>query len=571
MKLTTRNLRIITALAIIALAGLIVMQYLLLVNAYEYRQQAFERNVYAAMGTMVQKLETGEAAGSVFRIALAAPHLRTGLKLVTIDKDTLWRSAKPESLSLHLTSTTLLDASPLRIENGEIHYTVSQPEHVTLQVANLAGRSDTTLVDAFQQPGEYKVRVGDSTMFDGEVVVKYLADSNSVVMRAVNGDVRELTSGASVVKKRKEILGRAFDNLSFMEHEPISRRISPSLLDSVVDGTLEEAGIDIPYAYGLHAEKTDSLSVAKPAGFERELRTSPFRNHLFPSDLLFSQNSLVLFFPGQSVYLLKQMAPFLALSVLFSALILACFAYTIRTILRQKEFAVRLVDFINNMTHEFKTPISTIAVAVETIARPEVLDQREKILRYSAVIQDENNRMKKQVDKILQMAVLEEGDYELSVADVDLHDIVRKAVESITLQIESKEGMVTCDLGAARSVVRADAVHLANIVNSILDNANKYSPSKPVIAVSTFNANGEVVLEIADQGIGIAPEDQRRVFDKYFRVHTGNVHDVKGFGLGLSYVKLMTEAQGGKVSLESDSGKGTTVRLLFPSAGETAP
>ncbi len=568
MKLTHRTLGIITALSIVALTGLIVLQYLLLRNAYDFRQQAFERNVYAAMGTMVQKLESGEAVGNVFRIALSSPHQHANVKFIAIGADSLHHGVHPDSLAMMMTSTAVLEEAPIRIKGNELRYTVAQPQHVTLKVVNLAGRRDTTLVDTFRLPGDYAVRVADSAMFHGEIVVKYVADSTSVMMRTVNGDVRDVTSGATLVQKRKDILGRAFDDLSILEREPLDKRIRPSMLDSVVSGSLKESGIDIPYAYGLLGERTDSLSMVTPVGSEKDLGASSFRNRLFPSDLLFSQNSIVLSFPGQNVFLLKQMAPFLGLSILFTGIIVACFAYTIRTILRQKQFSVRLVDFINNMTHEFKTPISTIAVAAETLARPEVLDQKEKILRYSTVIQDENSRMKKQVDKILQMAVLEEGNYELSIVEVEVHDILRKAVDNIALQVEAKGGSIRCQLGAEDRAVRADAVHFTNVIHSVLDNANKYSPESPSISVTTSNAGGYIVIEIADKGIGIGREDQRRVFEKYFRVHTGNVHDVKGFGLGLSYVKLMTEAHGGDVLLESEPGSGTTVRMRFPTAGK---
>jgi two-component system phosphate regulon sensor histidine kinase PhoR len=571
MKLTTRNFRIIAALSVAALTGLIVLQYLLLRNAYEFRQQAFERNVYAAMSAMAQKLETGEAARSVFRVAMSAPRTGDGLKMVTIDADSVQSRSLHDSLSLMLTSTAVFDEAPLRMNGNELQYEVRRPQHVTLELVDVAGGRDTMLVDTFRQAGKYTVRVGDARALHGEVMVRYFCDSNSVVMRTMNGGVQALASGASVGAKRKEILGRAFDNLSVMEREPITRRVRAGQLDSVVDGTLKEAGIDIPYAYALLTGLNDSLGIAKPAGFEPELRSSIFRTRLFPNDLFSSDNALALFFPGRNTYLLWQMAPFLVLSVLFTMLIVMCFAYTMLTIVRQKEFSVRLVDFINNMTHEFKTPISTIAVAAETIARPEVLEQKEKILRYSAVIQDENSRMKKQVDKILQMAVLEEGDYELAVADLDVHDVVRKAVGNVALQVEAKGGTITSRLDALRPVVRGDAVHLTNMIHSVLDNANKYSPEAPVIEVTSSDDGAYLLLEVADHGIGIAPDDQKRVFEKYFRVHTGNVHDVKGFGLGLSYVKLMAEAHGGRVSLESALEKGTVVRLRLPVAGKEMP
>jgi two-component system phosphate regulon sensor histidine kinase PhoR len=237
-----------------------------------------------------------------------------------------------------------------------------------------------------------------------------------------------------------------------------------------------------------------------------------------------------------------------------------------KTIVKQKRLSEALVEFINNMTHEFKTPISTIALASEAIARDDILPEREKVLRYNSIIHDENARLKQQVDKILQMAVLEEGDYELSIAPVDVHEVIRKAVGNIALQVEQKGGKIACQLEARSSVINADPVHLANIIHNILDNSNKYSPKRPHIEVSSRNTDGLLTVSIRDDGIGMKEEDAKRAFEKYFRVSSGNQHDVKGFGLGLSYVKLMVEVHKGMVSLTSSPGRGTTVDLTFPVA-----
>ena len=228
------------------------------------------------------------------------------------------------------------------------------------------------------------------------------------------------------------------------------------------------------------------------------------------------------------------------------------------------QFSVRLMDFINNMTHEFKTPISTVSVAAETMMHPNVIHDEEKLRRYGTVIQDENLRMKHQVDKILQMAVLEEGTYKLKCGPVDVHEIISKAAENTALQVEARAGTISCALEADSTTISADVVHFTNIINNLLDNAVKYSHERPEIKVSTRNSDGSIRITIADNGIGISEEDQRRVFEKYFRVHTGNVHNVKGFGLGLSYVKLMTEAQGGSITLNSTPGRGTSIELSFP-------
>jgi two-component system phosphate regulon sensor histidine kinase PhoR len=236
----------------------------------------------------------------------------------------------------------------------------------------------------------------------------------------------------------------------------------------------------------------------------------------------------------------------------------------VRVIFQQKRFAGTVIDFINNMTHEFKTPISTIALASEAIAKPEVLKSRPKIRKYNSLIADENNRMKHQVDTILQMAVLERGEFELKISDVDMHSVIRTAAANITLQVEQRNGTVRMELRASDAIVRGDAVHLANVIHNLLDNAVKYSPAVPAIVIETVNAEHQLLVCVRDNGIGIAKEQISRVFDKYFRVPAGNTHDVKGFGLGLSYVKLIAEAHHGAVNIESTAGAGTTVELKIP-------
>ncbi len=332
----------------------------------------------------------------------------------------------------------------------------------------------------------------------------------------------------------------------------------------MIGKNLKESGIVLPFAYGVISERNESLQIAQPAIYSRELQSSGFKTRLFPNDMLLSFNQLALYFPDQQVFMLKQIGPLLALIVLFMSIIVSCSAYTLRTIIRQKQFSVRLMDFINNMTHEFKTPISTVSVAAETIMHPGIIHDEEKIKRYGTVIQDENLRMKHQVDKILQMAVLEEGTYELKCMNVDVHELIAKAVENTSLQVESRGGVVICALGAESSTVSADIVHVTNVINNLLDNAIKYSPGRPEVTVDTSNGEGIVRIRISDNGVGISEEDQRHVFEKYFRVHTGNVHNVKGFGLGLSYVKLITEAHGGSITLKSEPGKGTAVEITFP-------
>jgi two-component system phosphate regulon sensor histidine kinase PhoR len=260
------------------------------------------------------------------------------------------------------------------------------------------------------------------------------------------------------------------------------------------------------------------------------------------------------------------MVPMVLPTAFLMLIVVGCFIFTIRTILSQRRFATLLVDFINNMTHEFKTPIATIRLAAEAVARPDVIGDKDRVQQFNDMILGETQRMRNQTDKILQMAVLEEGDYELKLEAVDLHELIKSAVDTVVLHIENRNGTVECDLQAEQYTLTADPVHLGNVVYNLLDNASKYTPDSPRIRVSTRNDNGTLSLAITDNGIGMHQDDCKQAFDKYFRVSHGNVHDVKGFGLGLSYVKLMVEAHGGAVTIHSRPGEGTRVEAIFPAS-----
>ena len=575
MKIQKRTLALLIMLIAIALVGLLTLQYVLIANAFRLKQQTFRQNVNAAMNAIVQQLETREAVGSVFRVAVKEPPVKSRMHMYSFSNDSVVSvsvtSNSADSFGRVFVSSDLphlrerfSDRPPIRWEGQRLWYSVTSPQHVLIRAFNQATDKDTVLVNGFMQAGEHSLDVGNNSFADGEFIFKFLSDSTTAAIQVQNGSMRNVPSNGASVKKREELVGRVVDKMFVAEQIPIEQRLSCAVLDSVIGKSLRESGIELPFAYGVISERSDSLQLMQPASYSSELQASEFKTRLFPNDVFFSFNRLALFFPGQQIFILKQIGPLLGLTVLFMAIIVFCFGYTIRTILRQKQFSVRLMDFINNMTHEFKTPISTVSVAAETMMHPNVIHDEEKLRRYGTVIQDENLRMKHQVDKILQMAVLEEGTYKLKCGPVDVHEIISKAAENTALQVEARAGTISCALEADSTTISADVVHFTNIINNLLDNAVKYSHERPEIKVSTRNSDGSIRITIADNGIGISEEDQRRVFEKYFRVHTGNVHNVKGFGLGLSYVKLMTEAQGGSITLNSTPGRGTSIELSFP-------
>ncbi|MBN1998960.1 HAMP domain-containing histidine kinase, partial [candidate division KSB1 bacterium] len=251
-------------------------------------------------------------------------------------------------------------------------------------------------------------------------------------------------------------------------------------------------------------------------------------------------------------------------SLVFILMIIFCFIYIIRAIFKQKEFSARLIDFINNMTHEFKTPISTITLASETLTNPAIYKDGNKLAKYQKIISDESFRMRHQVEKILQMAALECEDLELQWSQVDVHEIINQMIPNLQLQVNSRKGTIDVQLTAPDHTIRADSVHFTNIIYNLLDNAIKYSDKAPKIKIYTETNDGFLKISIQDKGLGLSPEHQKYIFKKYYRVPTGNIHNVKGFGLGLSYVKLLVEAHGGRIEVKSTLKKGSTFVVYMP-------
>jgi two-component system phosphate regulon sensor histidine kinase PhoR len=253
-------------------------------------------------------------------------------------------------------------------------------------------------------------------------------------------------------------------------------------------------------------------------------------------------------------------------SVAFTLIILAAFYLTVRTMLRQKKLAKIKNDFINNMTHEFKTPIATISLAVDAMRNEKVIEDRQKLSYFSGIIKEENQRMNRQVETILKASQLEKQEVELALKPVHVHDIIRDVVDNFNLQLENRKGRVELVLSAANDVIEADEVHFSNLINNLVDNALKYSKENvpPLVKVSTQSNGKKFSIKVEDNGIGMTRETLKKIFERFYRAHTGNIHNVKGFGLGLSYVKTMVEAHDGDIKAESTLGKGSIFNVDLP-------
>jgi two-component system phosphate regulon sensor histidine kinase PhoR len=251
-------------------------------------------------------------------------------------------------------------------------------------------------------------------------------------------------------------------------------------------------------------------------------------------------------------------------AIFFTLMIIAAFYVTVSALLRQKKLSEIKNDFINNMTHEFKTPLATISLAVDALRNEKVVADSEKSGYFTGIIKEENKRMNKQVETILQASLLDRQEQQLNLKSLHAHHIIREALENVRLQLEGKGGSSELQLNARTDLIEADEVHFMNLITNLIDNAIKYSRENLLIRISTHSTTRMLVIRIEDNGIGMTKETQRRIFEKFYRAHTGNLHNVKGFGLGLSYVKTIVEAHQGKIKVDSTIGKGTTFTLEFP-------
>jgi len=304
------------------------------------------------------------------------------------------------------------------------------------------------------------------------------------------------------------------------------------------------------------------------SAYSDTLNNSTFISPLAPTNTslatgLAPEELLIVVVPHVKNLVWKQMVWMLIGAVIFTIIIFTAFFITIRALLRQKKLSEIKTDFINNMTHEFKTPIATISLAVDALKNEKVLRDKTKMDYFSGIIKDENKRMNKQVETILEAALMDKQQVQLNLIPLHAHELILSAINNIQLPVKEKNGVLETHFDAVNDMILADDVHFTNIINNLLDNAVKYSKDDLKIKLNTSNFNGHFRVRIEDNGIGMNKETLNRVFEKFYRAHTGNIHNIKGFGLGLSYVKSIVDASHGKIKAESTPGKGSCFTLDF--------
>ena len=543
--MSRKMIRTIIALMSLAMIGLIGFQAYWINNAIDVSNVKFNQNVHEALNHVVSNLEKREV---YFAASKQINNRPLNNRVFQMDTNFLRNNQQSNnytdsfvSRKHQKTGNSITWESGFRIEDSLLFG--NQMVRISYEISNNGNP-------------EYNQFVGEEHFYSQNQIE---VDFNN--FEAYENQVR---SSIQRFAEKSRMVTVVLDDL-LGEQKQISNRLSKEQVDKMLKEQLQMKGIDIDYEYAVVDRGINHVIFSDyEANDEKDVLLSDFSIKLFPNDFTSGENYLTIFFPDQAGFLFKDIWLTLTSSVFLVLLIIFCFAYAIFAILRQKKLSEIKNDFINNMTHEFKTPISTVSLACEALQDKDIQKNESFISKYIEAIRDENRRLGRQVEKVLQMATLDKKEYRLKLEELDIHQIIEKTLSHFNLQIEKRGGIIHKNLIASNNIITSDDVHLTNIIYNLLDNANKYSPEKPEIRIDTEDHHQGLLIRISDKGIGMTKEAIDKIFDRFYRVPTGNIHDIKGFGLGLTYVKTIILALGGQIKVKSAPGKGSTFEIILP-------
>lgn len=524
------NKRIIIGLVFlmgISLLGIVAVQIYWFNNSVKVRNELFDRSVNDAMNKTVRRLETGH-----------------DLKIIKnfSNRDTLkWDANVP-----------IPPPPPPPVPGFEDLDVTVKRDSINGRISVIASRSRKPKTGSHNIKSDDIIRKSDKQFkISGKDTIVTINDS--VIMPG-------LPEFGNKIEKKIEQLEKLSNQIQ-IEYKgwETGRHIDESQLKKILKEELMDRAIPIDFNFSILSGDSIVINDHKSTEFQKW-----YKVNLFPDDIFRKNLELAVYFPDRNFFIGHTTILLLGLSAVFTLIIFLTFALSIFLIIRQKKISEMKSDFINNMTHEFKTPIATISIASDSILNDKVIKDEEKVRFFTEMIKKENIRMNEQVERILQIAILDRKEFELNFRSVDIHELISEAIEGIMLQVEKRGGKIDTKLDASNPVVTTDPVHFTNLMYNLLDNANKYSPDIPLITVSTNNCPKGINITVEDNGIGINKAVQTKIFEKFYRLPSGNVHNVKGFGLGLSYVKAILEANFGSIKVYSEPGKGSRFVVFIP-------
>lgn len=626
-SMNKRTLYILIVSICISLLGIIIVQFFWIRNAFQVKESQFERSVNDALGSVVNKIETREnmyfisrnfEGDSIMRIVKAFTKDTTqGIKerldsLLALNEmpvtkkmlpppppppPNIQRRMPPASVIHYSYQYNVipiqegLDSVTVRMEEFYQEMPVNEMNEFNFEWNDQMGRIDSLMDINAPESGVLPDKKGaDSENFEGgQIIIEAPGLNGSPTVRYLvpqtlyprpkqpqnqgkrnrnhlrENKMQKLDNKARKIQDLIKQMAIAIET----KPAPIQQRINKKSLQASLSKSFSDKGINLPFDFAVYSPSNDTNHIPiRSAGFKSAYEQTEHRVSLFPNDLFQKPDLLLVHFAGQKTHVLKSLSLLLVGSILFTLIIILSSGASIVVMIRQKKISDIKTDFINNMTHEFKTPIATISIAADSITNPKVISEPETIRNFTRIIKEENNRMNTRVEQVLQMALLDSREFNLRPVLVDMNHLIEKVVSHYRLQIEKREGAITTKLEAEHSLAEVDEDHIRNVLLNLLDNANKYSIIKPEIEVFSFNRSGKYYFGVQDRGMGMSHDAQRRVFDKFFRVTSGNIHNIKGFGLGLSYVKAIVLAHHGDISIQSELGKGSRFEISLPAITE---
>ncbi|RXR19238.1 HAMP domain-containing histidine kinase [Flavobacterium amnicola] len=518
--------RFVILLMTISLLGIIAVQVYLINASFKNKEEQFRYQVKQVISDVVKKVEEQEAYSFLSRFNQLkdsigkTPQRSELMKFFYVEKN-------------ELTNETIIYSSSIIPEDYSVSASFFDNKNDSTRIKNYVAKRVTEV---------YNENTLESSDINNDIVPSQKIEKSGVV----------------------DILDKATFELNFKEiaaTRQITQRVSNEQLRALIAYELNNNGINTPYEFGVYSNGL--ATKVKSEKFKYDKKTT-YDAPVFIDNEGKSQYQLLVSFPKKKLFLISDLVGIAVLSLLFTTIIIVAYYSALKQLNTQRHISEIKTDFINNMTHEFKTPIATINLALDAIKNPKVIDDKEKVHRYLQMIKEENKRMHAQVENVLRISKLEKRELDIVKENHNLHEIVEEAIEHVSLIVEDREGVITTHLNATKTSALVNDVHFTNVLVNVLENAVKYSPEKPIIEVTTENVKNFIVIKVKDNGSGISKTAQKKIFDKFYREHTGDIHNVKGHGLGLAYVKRIVDDHHGEVMVESEKGKGSTFIIKLP-------
>lgn len=586
-----KSILLIVGLMSFALIGVLGMQWYFLQQSYKLKSQLFDQSVNESLNNVVKQLEKQDAFNFILNKAVDTQSIRKPqppseppayrlVKRSARQADIYANNLKKEQRkadSLFLVRDSMLrssyplvlayDANPELPEiDADVQVEVVQYEDalgrihqqtLTRSVPRISLRKPTrpSKPDSIKQYVVFDPATGPRlvtlarpklTQISKEHEINYVKE----YLDSVQSDKKDVIQDLAQEFKQAEL--------------PLKKRIQPGLLDSLLRKEFSNKGIRGEFAYQVKAGNTDSVIFRKAAMELPFSHQDAYKVQLFPKDVIREAGWLMVTFPDKNNYILSNMTWAVALAAGLLMVLLFSFGYTLQMILKQKKISEMKTDFINNMTHEFKTPVATIMIASEALKDQDMTKDKDRIDRLATIIYDENVRLGNHIERVLHIAKLDREDFKIEEKTIEVNDLLAAVVDSMSLQLQKTGATVNLSLDAQSDQVIGDELHLSNVIFNLLDNALKYCETEPKIEVNTYNAGKNVVIRIKDNGIGMSKDQLSKIFDQFYRIPTGNLHNVKGFGLGLSYVNNIIKRLKGQIRVKSEKDKGSEFEILLP-------